>query len=247
MFSKARWIVSRYDTDPSRLTIRSLKNGAAVCLFVFAAGCATVSPENTGRVPAVARRYSETIDLGGRLSLRYEQYGRVQTVYGSFTWSQNIDHTVLSLLSPLGQTLATIDIKPGIAILTPSGRPPLSATDVDALTRQALGWPLPVSGLRDWLQGFGRNGDGAPFIAHPSAQTTRFATRDGWTLNYSEWQDEVAGTVRPRRIDLARDTRQAGPVSIRIVIDNWQRIPPDASSRLISCKPACSTAPLRQN
>jgi len=228
------------------MTIESLRNGAAACLLVLAAGCATVIQENTGKVPAVARRYSETIDLGGRLSIRYEQYGRTQAVHGSFIWNQDGDHTVLSLLSPLGQTLATIDIKPGIAILTPSGKPPLSASDVDMLTQLALGWPLPVSGLRDWLQGFGRNGDGMPFIAHPSAQTMRFATRDGWTLNYSEWQGEAAGTARPKRIDLARDTQQAGPVSIHIVIDDWQRIPPN-TSRLMSCKSACSTAPLRQN
>lgn len=229
------------------MIIESLKNGAAACLLVLAAGCATVTPQNAGKVPAAARRYSETIDLGGRLSIRYEQYGRAQAVHGGFTWNQNTDHIVLSLLSPLGQTLATVDVKPGMATLTPSGKPPLSATDVDMLTQQALGWPLPVSGLRDWLQGFGRNGDGTPFIAHPSAQTMRFATRDGWMLNYSEWQDEAAGMARPRRIDLARDTRQAGPVSIRIVIDDWQRISPNTPSRLMSCKPACSTAPLQQN
>ncbi|MFZ1181376.1 MAG: lipoprotein insertase outer membrane protein LolB [Herbaspirillum sp.] len=229
------------------MTIESLKNGAVACLLVLAAGCATVTPENTGRVPAVARRYSETIDLGGRLSIHYEQYGRTQAVHGSFTWSQNSDHTVLSLLSPLGQTLAIVDIKPGIVILTPSGKPSLSASDVDMLTQQALGWPLPVSGLRDWLQGFGRNDEGMPFIAHPSAQMMRFATRDGWTLSYSEWQDEAAGMARPKRIDLARDIQQVGPVSIRIVIDDWQRIPPNTPSRLMSCKSACSTAPLRQN
>jgi len=204
-----------------------LRHGAAACLVLLAAGCSTVAvtpPDSASNAPAVERRYNDAIDLSGRLSIRYEQNGRDQTVHGSFTWNQSARHIVLSLLSPLGQTLATIDIKPGIAVLTQSGKPPLSAANVDVLTEQALGWPLPISGLRDWLQGFGRNADGTPFVAQPSADTVRFTTRDGWNLSYGEWQDEAARTVqnRPKRIDLTRETRQAGPVSIRIVIDNWQ-------------------------
>lgn len=207
------------------MTINLLKHGAAACLVMLAAGCATVAPpENTDNGPAIERRYNDAIDLSGRLSIRYEQDGRDQAVHGSFTWNQSARHIVLSLLSPLGQTLATIDIKPGIAVLTQSGKAPLSAADVDVLTEQALGWPLPVSGLRDWLQGFGRSADGKPFVAQPSRDTVRLTTRDGWNLSYGEWQDEAANTAKnhPKRIDLARETKQAGPVSIRIVIDNWQ-------------------------
>lgn len=170
------------------------------------------------------RRYNDNIELSGRLSIRYEQDRREQAVHGSFTWNQSARHIVLSLLSPLGQTLATIDIKPGLAVLTQSGKAPLAAADVDILTEQALGWPLPVSGLRDWLQGFGRGADGKSFVAQPSNDTTRYVTPDGWNLSYGEWQDDAAKTAqnRPKRIDLARDTKQAGPVSIRIVIDKWQ-------------------------
>ncbi|MFL9880737.1 lipoprotein insertase outer membrane protein LolB [Herbaspirillum rhizosphaerae] len=207
------------------MTINLLKHVAAACLVMLAAGCATVAPpESADSGPAVERRYNDSIDLSGRLSIRYEQDRREQAVHGSFTWNQSARHIVLSLLSPLGQTLATIDIKPGIAVLTQSGKPPLSAADVDVLTEQALGWPLPVSGLRDWLQGFGRGADGKAFVAQPSRDTVRFTTRDGWNLSYGEWQDDAAKTEknRPKRIDLTRETKQAGPVSIRIVIDDWQ-------------------------
>lgn len=203
-----------------------LRRSAAACIVLLAAGCATVTPPDasTDITSAVVRSYNDAIDLSGRLSIRYEQDRREQSVHGSFTWNQSARHIVLSLLSPLGQTLATIDIKPGIAVLTQSGKAPLMAADVDVLTEQALGWPLPVSGLRDWLQGFGRSADGKAFVAQASADTKRFTTHDGWSLSYGEWQNGAARTAqnRPKRIDLTRDTKQAGPVAIRIVIDNWQ-------------------------
>ncbi|MFD2270583.1 lipoprotein insertase outer membrane protein LolB [Undibacterium arcticum] len=98
------------------------------------------------------------------------------------------------------------------------------AADVDALAADALGWPLPVAGLREWLQGFATNVDGRRFIA--SAQNDSVNTRDGWRIRYVSWQDEPdrngATITHPKRIDLARSTAQAGEVSMRIVIDSWQ-------------------------
>lgn len=196
-----------------------------LCLALLLSGCASMAPSPPPQQgPALERHYSDAIDLGGRLSIRYVQNGQDQASHGSFTWNQQSGHIVVSLLSPLGQTLATIDIKPGIAVLTQSGKPPLSAADVDTLTEQALGWPLPISGLREWLQGFGRSTDGKPFVVQPATEPTRLVTRDGWNLSYGEWQDEAANTPQnhPKRLDLTRETQQAGPVSIRIVIDKWQ-------------------------
>jgi outer membrane lipoprotein LolB len=199
--------------------------GAALGLALSLTGCAgLMSQPQQEAGPPVARHYQENIALGGRMSIRYTQNNQEQAVHGSFTWDQQSRHIVLSLLSPLGQTLATIDIRPGMAVLKQSDKVPLSAADVDILTEQALGWPLPVAGLRDWLQGFGRNRDGQPFVAQPAQAPQRLQTPDGWTLTYGEWQDDAANTVQnhPKRIDLSRDTKQAGPVSIRIVIDKWQ-------------------------
>jgi outer membrane lipoprotein LolB len=205
--------------------MRFFKHAAATGLVLLAAGCASLPPQDgKDNGPALERRYSDAIDLGGRLSVRYEQNGREEAVHGSFTWNQSTRHVVVTLLSPLGQTMATIDIKPGVAVLTQSGKPPMTATDVDILTEQALGWPLPISGLRDWLQGFGRGADGKLFVVQPAADTVRQTTRDGWSLSYGEWQEGAANTAsnHPKRIDLARETKQAGPVAIRIVIDSWK-------------------------
>lgn len=153
--------------------------------------------------------------------MHYQQNGNDQAVHGSFTWAQSPERTVVTLLSPLGQTIAAIDITPNLSTLTQARQAPRTATDADALAAGALGWPLPVSGLRDWLQGFATDADDKHFVAAPYGGATDVTTRDGWHIHYSNWQDDAAQN-HPKRIDLSRNTVQAGDVTIRLVIDTWQ-------------------------
>ncbi|HEY4317668.1 MAG TPA: lipoprotein insertase outer membrane protein LolB [Herbaspirillum sp.] len=201
----------------------------ALAFALLGAGCANLppSPASTGAEAAAQgkRAYRQDIVLEGRLSLRYRQNQEDRSVHGSFVWTQNGSLTTLRLLSPLGQTLAVIDIKPGLATLTQSGQPPRSAADADALTAQTLGWPLPIAGMRNWLQGFAIDAGGKSFVAQAPAggdEAVTVNTRDGWRIQYLNWQTADAGindAGMPKRIDLERYTEQAGEVAIRIVID----------------------------
>ncbi|MDB5796470.1 MAG: lolB [Paucimonas sp.] len=198
----------------------------AASLLVAACSVAPVRPVTEQQAQA-RRPWHETIDIGGRLSVRYQQQGE-QLLTGSFNWVQRPDSTQVTLLSPFGQAVARIEITPGRASLQRSGQPVQVASDVDQLTTQALGWPLPVSGLRGWLQGFGSAGGNDPVRASPNGETA-FTSADGWRIVYASWEpDERGASLRPRRIDLFRRTQEAGDVAIRIVIDTWQ---PAASAR----------------
>lgn len=185
------------------------------------AGCASLAPAPLVTA-AGAPTYHETIDLGGRLSVRYQQNDRDEAVHGSFAWDQTPLRTELVLLSPLGQTLTRIEVTPAAATLTQAKQPPRVATDVDALARQALGWPLPVAGLRDWLQGFAVAADGQRQAVPRTPGATIYS--DGWRIEYAGWQDDDGAAAAPRRIDLERQSpdASAGPISIRIVLDSWQ-------------------------
>lgn len=191
--------------------------GAALLL----SGCTTspVVPDNAAHA---MRTQAKTIDVTGRLSMRFERHGAEEASHGSFTWSQAPQHTQVQLLSPLGQIVASIDITQKSATLKQPNRPAEIAKDADILTQQVLGWPLPVTGLRDWLQGFGIDEQGRPFTAHPSSDSTRFTTQDGWQVTYTGWEPSTGNQYRPKRIDLSRETQQAGRVAIRLVIDTWQ-------------------------
>src|SRR3546814_9254470 len=59
----------------------------------------------------------------------------------------------LDLTNPLGNTLARVSVLPGLATLTRSNGEREQAAHPDALVEQVLGSPMPVAGLRDWLQG----------------------------------------------------------------------------------------------
>ncbi len=192
----------------------------AIVPSLFLMACGVSSP--TQHVPDTAqgiqvRNYLDAIELTGRLSVRYQRQGNDEALHGNFMWSQAADSTTVTLLSPLGQTIAVIKATPQTTALTQAGRPPRVAANADLLAAEVLGWPLPIAGLRDWLQGFVLDAKGKKFVATP--QANEVTTADGWHIHYQSWQERSAQLNAPKRIDLERTTAQAGDVSIRIVID----------------------------
>ncbi|WP_020202660.1 lipoprotein insertase outer membrane protein LolB [Cupriavidus sp. WS] len=189
---------------------------ALLCLTapLWLAACASITPTrqfDTGEA-AQAR------DLKGRFAASYVRYGRDEGVQGSFQWHEQGRNVRLDLISPLGQTLAVVTSTPSGATLDLPNQPPRNAPEVDTLLEEALGFSLPVAGMRDWL--YGRPAPGSPARATRD-DSGRLATlaQNGWTVRYVAWQDAAA--QQPRRIDLARDG-DSNPLSVRLVIDPEQ-------------------------
>lgn len=194
-----------------------------LCLSLSA--CSTLtSPFSSGAAPSgqSVAPYREQVELTGRLNVVYQKDDKPESATVNFNWQQTAQRTDVTLYSPVGSTLATIAVTPQQAVLTQSGKAPRSAPDVDTLSAQMLGWSLPVSGLRDWLQGYAVSADGKRFVASPANDSV--TTRDGWRLRYVSWQDvdeKIPGALpQPRRIDAERNaSAQADAVSLRIVLD----------------------------
>jgi outer membrane lipoprotein LolB len=191
--------------------------------LAVAGACALLSAcATTGGIPAnpaiQVGAYRDTIDLTGRLLVNYERDGKPDTLSVKFAWAQSAQQVDASLLSPTGQTVAKISVTPELATLTQGGQPPRMARDIDTLAAQTLGFALPVSGLRDWLQGYATAADGKRFAASPASNTV--TTPDGWKLTFVTWQDTPGALPAPRRIDAQRDaTGNAGKLALRIVVD----------------------------
>jgi outer membrane lipoprotein LolB len=127
----------------------------------------------------------------------------------------------IDLATPVGTTLARIEIEPGRARVTDGKMQGLTGPNADELVEQALGWRLPISGLPYWLEGradparssqVGRMSDGATEIE-----------QDGWNIRVSE---TVEVTGHPRRLQLDRDPSPGGPkLSVRLVIDTRDTAP----------------------
>jgi outer membrane lipoprotein LolB len=180
------------------------------------AGCATTP--SAPRSSAAVAPYRDSADFGGRIAINYSRDGKKESLNGTFTWRQSKTNTDVSLISPTGQTVAVINVTPQSATLTESGKAPKTAPDLDTLTTQALGWSLPVSGLRDWLQGYATDSKGQRFSASPANDNV--ITRDGWKLEYVSWQDDAAPLPQPKRIDVTRIAlgQAVDDMQIRIVI-----------------------------
>jgi outer membrane lipoprotein LolB len=187
---------------------------ASAAILLSACATAPLAPPSQ----AMVADYREAIDLSGRLSVNYDKDGKQETLSGKFNWAQVPGVVDVTLLSPLGQTIAKIKVTPQAASLTQGEHPPRVAADIDSLTAQTLGWSLPVSGLRDWLQGYATAADGKRFAASPAGNTV--TTPDGWRLTFVSWQDAGAAHPVPKRIDAERSaTAATGPLALRIVID----------------------------
>jgi outer membrane lipoprotein LolB len=185
---------------------------AAATLAFALAGCAT-STANLSSAPVGA--YRDTIDLNGKIDVVYLNNDKRDGVNGTFSWTQRPGRIDVSLSSVLGQTVAEITVTPESATLTQANHAPRTAQDIDALTQQTLGWPLPVAGLRDWLQGYAVDAQGKRFAASPA--NNNVVTRDGWHLRFVDWQKGTA-TPMPRVIKAERGGAGNGDLSISIVL-----------------------------
>ncbi len=91
------------------------------------------------------------------------------------------------------------------------------ASDWEALTQQAFGFPLPITGLAAWIRGVPRGG--APYAIEPdTAGRTAVLRQDGWEIVYG--YADGPGAV-PSRLRLVYPD-----IEIRIVVDRWR--PPAA-------------------
>ncbi|BBB64864.1 outer-membrane lipoprotein LolB [Undibacterium sp. YM2] len=190
---------------------------------MLSTGCAslnsqTQAPAATAVSTATAstRQYQQQIQISGKISIQYQQADKPQSLPGGFEWEQDAQGIRITLLSQLDQIMARITQNAQGATLELNGKAPRTASDLDQLLQDTLGWSLPVAGLRDWLQGFVAI-DGKQLVAVKAEDQT--VNTQGWKLRYVSWHEQPSF---PKRIDLQRYTEQAGDVSIRIVVNEWK-------------------------
>lgn len=176
---------------------------AAIALPLVLLGCA-VAP------PAIERAYN------GRFVAMADAKGRPSSVSGRFTVEVRGRLQVIDLATPVGTTVARIEIEPGRATATGPQMQTVTGPDADELVQRLLGWPLPVSGLADWLEG--RPEPTRPARTAKLDGRTSTIEQDGWTIRIEAYS---AATSRPSRLALDRPMVDGNPaVSVRLVVDD---------------------------
>lgn len=171
-------------------------------LLALLAGCAV---EPARQVPAPS---PEAFVLSGRIAVRADP----ESFSGSLRWDHSGGSDRVSLLSPLGQTVARIESGPGEFVVLVAGREPVRGASADDLLRQVLGWEFPLDGLRFWVLGRAAPDSDARLERDEAGRVTRL-TQQGWQVDYLRWSDAgLPATLRARR----------GNVEVRLVIDAWE-------------------------
>jgi outer membrane lipoprotein LolB len=190
----------RPDLQARRHALGCLWAAAALAL----AGCATLPPQ-----AALERVHS------GRFAATTTLDDRRENSSGRFTLSVGGDRLVLDLSSPVGTTLARIDVgAQGATLRTADNGATRQGRDAEALALEVLGWPLPAAGIGDWIEGW-------PAPGRPSRATERDGAvaaieQDGWTIEIAE--RFAAGS--PRRIVISRPALGEAPaITLRLVLD----------------------------
>ena len=120
---------------------------------IFVTACAVAPPSPPIDVPA--RATLSAFSLEGRFSLRNED----RSYAGRLSWRHASGGDQVLLSSPLGQGLAEIVSDANGARLTTSDGKVYAAVDAETLTRDVLGYPLPLAQLTDWVRGRLRDAD----------------------------------------------------------------------------------------
>lgn len=160
---------------------------AAACLAAALAGCAAPRPPPTAE-PAAAARQGER--WSGRLALQVED-APSQSFYASFELTGDARAGSLTLLTPIGSTVAVLRWEPGSASLQQGSQPAQRFRSLDELAERATGTAIPVASLFDWLAG-------------------RASPVPGWTADLSAQPDGRIIATRQQPLPVA---------TLRVVLD----------------------------
>jgi outer membrane lipoprotein LolB len=175
----------------------------AVAAAALLAACAAVP---------LAPRAPQPFDLVGRMLVTYS--GGALTA--NTRWEHALEQDQIWLMTPTGQTLAYIvDTKHG-ATLTSADQKQYRAGSVEALTRQALGWSLPLALMQYWVKGEPAPSSVPQGLEQGADKQPRALTQNGWRVAFA-YYEEGPFTGKVRRLDL-----NDGANEIRLVIDNWR-------------------------
>ncbi|HWA14410.1 MAG TPA: lipoprotein insertase outer membrane protein LolB [Burkholderiales bacterium] len=197
---------------PGRVVPGRGMRGAArfllVCLaLALAAGCATRPPQ--APLPA-SNAGLQDFSLEGRVAVKVAQKGYSTNL----RWRHSQAADALRLLSPVGTTIATLDATPEGVTLVDADRQVHRSRDIEALTREVLGWDLPLDGLKHWV--LGRADPGAPVDEQARDDRNRLTRlrQSGWQIAYPAYAEDGA---LPARLTLTREG-----LHLKLVIDRWE-------------------------
>ncbi len=177
-----------------------------VLVALLLSGCATVTQPATQ-----PRQHPEAaFALDGRIAVKFDS----QHSSGGFRWLHDADTDDITMLAPLGITVAHVRRDAHGARLETSGQQ-YFAPDSAELMQRALGWHLPLQGMPYWVRAQPMPGSPASVERDANGQIS-LLRQDGWDIHYTAYA-AAGGDSLPLRMTMQREK-----LEIRLLIDAWK-------------------------
>ncbi len=176
----------------------------------------SVKPGQVANIEAYQQRASQLAgfdewSLAGKISLDDGDQGGS----GRLNWSKRFDTTELDFYAALGRGAWNLKVGPDYAVLTEANGEALSASSVNALIQQRMGWPVPVEALQWWVRGLTAPGliqeqtiDSKGLLIH--------LEQFGWSVDFSRY-DVSPGIAMPKRLNATMEDYR-----VKLAVSQWQ-------------------------
>jgi len=134
----------------------------------------------------------------------------------SIFWKQQGNQYNIRLVGALGAGSLEIHGQPGFVGLNQSNGERYTATDPEQLIKKVLGWDIPVSPLRFWLQGQMVPGTKSDHVQYDSKGQLLTLNQLGWQIAYHKYIEQES------RLLPSRVTLQHGNVRLKFIFRKWK-------------------------
>ena len=130
---------------------------------------------------------------------------------GTLTWQQDGEYYDFELRAPVTGRSFRLRGGPQGAVLEGLAQGRQQGADAETLMHKAMGWDVPLAGLRAWVLGLRAPGEAE--LAFGVDRLPALLRQDGWRVEYRAW-DTRGPVPLPRKIFAERK-----PYKVRLVID----------------------------
>ena len=148
--------------------------------------------------------------LVGKISLDDGDHGGS----GRLQWDVRSDSSELDFHGAMGRGAWHLQIGPDGAILKEANGTEQTASGVNDLIQDRMGWPIPVDALQWWVRGLAAPGAIEDKKLDPEGLLISLE-QFGWSVVFNRY-DSVAGVVLPKRLNATRDNYR-----VKLAVSRW--------------------------